>query len=230
MAFHADVDPNSIWTCPCGYTGPYKSVISHRKGYKNRPGCRQGTGKISPLDGEESPPEEADDDVSGDHDDVTTRPSNAYEFLPDLPGGSLDSADPETLARWMNQQLHHDADRSAFDGFDISGLLPSDDGDSRPPTGHNDGQPPGNDIPAGDWTIENPPPDIQPSMRRQAVVLPLYVEMMYDWARGQGWHVGDGSIATFVADAMVTHFRQCMHLRAIVVSDYELEMATSGQE
>ena len=230
MAFHADVDPNSIWTCPCGYTGPYKSVISHRKGYKNRPDCRQGTGKIHPVEGGESPPEDTDDIVPGGHDVGTSRHANVYEFLPEMPGGSLDDADPETLARWMNQQFYHDTDGSAFDGLDISGLLPSDDGDSSPPPGHNGGRPPGNSLPAGDWTVENPPPDVQPSMRRQPVVLPLYVEMMYDWARGQGWHVGDGSIATFVADVMVTHFRQCMHKRVLVVSDDELELATSGQE
>ena len=233
MAFRAEIDPNSIWTCPCGYTGPRKSVVSHRNGYKNRPACRQGTGRIRPVDDgqsppvapDDSPPEEHAEMPPGGHEDVPAQHPNIYEFLPDLPDGAGNNTDPEEIARWLNQQLHPDAEPSAFDGVDLANLLPAGNG-SPPPNGNGHGPPPVDALPpGGDWTIQPPPPNAAPSINRVNVSLPVSIIVYYDWAKNaKGWDVGDRSLSTFITEQLMIHFRHCLNLAIVVVNRTEIEV------
>jgi len=84
-------DPMSIWECPCGFRSEYKRVISHRKGYRNRPAC--AAGKIRPYDASTEP------------EPIASPLPPAYDFAPPQAA----EIDPEEIARQLRQQRERPA-------------------------------------------------------------------------------------------------------------------------
>src|SRR5579875_272777 len=161
------MDPTSIWRCPCGYTGPYKRVVSHRKGWRKRPAC---AGRIEPVD---PPPEAPADEAAAPAPVGGLSPgaepeggpgasgASAWEYLgPDL-ADLPEDGDPEEIARLINLRR---------------GSLPAADGagDGAPPSAGSGagGWPPldhlrvvdsdgggggdGETLPPGDWRVVPP--------------------------------------------------------------------------
>ena len=133
--------------------------------------------------------------------------------LPDLLGGrpfgaspgpaaSALPTDPEAVAREINRAK---PDLASF-GVDPSAL-------SLPPLLPPEGGP--------GWTVE-PPERPQVTVERISVSLPAVVHVWYDWARQEGWRVGDGSLSAFVTDCLLDHFRNCWGKMLVVADAREL--------
>lgn len=209
---------DSIWQCPCGFEGIYKKVVGHRKGYKRRPEC---TGKIIPINPPYSPIQklkelanqqaavQATAGVEATPDEVrAVSPPPApkrpvFEYKPDVvERTALD--DPEELARQFNLSSKALID-DAFGGDNGAG-----------------GGIGGSGLPPGDWKLETPPELPAPSQARETVSLPIIVRVMYDWAKAEGWHKGDGSLSAFVTDCLLDTFNNVWDKAVVVVDRQEV--------
>lgn len=212
---------DSLWRCPCGYEEHMPKMSGHRVAWRKHPGCQDG--KIVMIDpgSPESPPlfrnsgllpyspkpepiapapieSEAPvmtipDATQAQGEDTRSVPvetpegSHPYEFVDrDI------FTDPEAVAKLYNERR--------FKVAPVSGEPPPDGG------GNGHAVEP---LEPGDFRVER---SLQPAISfiREPVNLPVIVKVMYDWARDQGWNVGDGSMSTFVTDMLMDHFRNCM--------------------
>lgn len=214
---------DSVWECPCGYTNSYQSVCAHRKGWRKREGCRgtgpNGPGRIwmvhpgSSETGTQWMPESS---LAEAHEAPAAPPIEPEaEPLPEAGDEEIPSdvfapfeytgEDPEALAAALLR------DRPSFDA-------PS-------PNGNGHGPVDTVSLDEGEWSEEKSsgPPAI--SEFREAVTLPAVARVIYDWARAQRWHQGDGSLSAFVTDVLLDHFRECWGMKIVVVSREEVEVA-----
>ena len=197
---------DSIWQCPCGYTATWKSAMAHRKGWKNRPECN---GRLSMVHDPTATPEDlatAAADAAADgpvFDDTPVSPT----FTP-----SMSVLDPEEVARQLNRGRRPIDLEGAV--LDLQHTL-DDMGDE-----------------AADWSIETPEGVSVASQAKETVSLPVVVRVMYDWAKNQGWHQGDGTLSSFVTDVVLDHFENCWGKRIVVVDETQLSdgMDEDGDE
>lgn len=218
----------SRWRCPCGYEGLYQAVLGHRRGWRHRPQC---AGKIRPLDPSLlyagiSPDGSAGGAGRSEPEVVDTAEAPASGGLEgtgeegdqgeELASGELEgTADPEELARRLNQSRQQEALAGAVEvPLDRELLTLGLEGS----------------LPPGEWELETPPEAGPVSQAREAVALPPVVRMMYDWARSQGWHAGDGSMSAFITDIVLDHWQNCWGKIIVVVDRKDLEDAGSGSD
>jgi hypothetical protein len=180
-------------------------MISHRRGYKNRPACAAGTlqpivpASLLPEDVAVEPPIEppafvplADDPAIFDSENSAKAGSAQYP-----------EPDAEEIARRLNaQRLALGGDGPLPPDVDMSGF----------------GGPPAS--PPPDWVVQSPEGEIHVSQAREAVSLPVTIRVFYDWARQEGWFQGDGSLSAFVTDCLLDHFGNCLG-KVLVVADRE---------
>lgn len=222
-------DPNALWRCPCGVVLPYGRMLGHRRNRKKHPECDQGS--ITPL--EDDPEGQSQEDVmtgstddhvdnsdstpSADSVDGGSRPrSSSYEILPDLP----DLGDADALTEWMNEQLGGGEESPVPPALSVEDLFGSDAGGGELPPGNGSGPP---RVPSGGGYRIEQPPIVAPTQYKVNVAVPNVIVDYYQYARGQGWAVGDRSLATFVVDQLLEHFRFCRHLGVYVGDRDEIE-------
>lgn len=208
--------PESIWGCPCGWTGRYNSLVGHRKGYKKRPAC---AGKIFAVTGPMAPPApepEPSEDGGGDGDDGEPPPprSRAWDYDDDeLPD------DPEAAAAILLAQSGIGGNGNGHSNGNGNGHALVDNSDLL--AGY--GAMPSAAINVSEFSVD-PATAITPSSYREVVFLSAKCRVIYDWARAHGWRRGDGSMSSFVLDVMTDHFENCWGKQIVVVEKGDVEI------
>lgn len=205
----ADRSAESQWSCPCGWTGRYNSLVGHRKGYKKRPACQ---GKIFPVSGPLAPPEVLveEDDSHEDAPEDASPPPKVKGWNYDDP--ELLPEDPEELAALLMREARRGNGHTNGNGhgpIDNSDLLAQDDF--------------AGSVAPGEFSVE-PGAPVVPSQYRETVYLSAKARVIYDWARAHGWKRGDGSMSAFVLDVLTDHFEGCWGKQIVVVEKADMEL------
>ena len=203
--------------CPCGFEGSRGQIAAHRQGIKTRPQCQGPIDWHYRFHRDGPPPAPPEPDVPPTASQPNSTPNLATPELPndemggnggaydvdealnaaipyEWPGGAAAPADPEALAAEMLRRRR-----------EVRG-----DGGN----GH------GGAVDLGEFSLDPfiGPPHI--SAEKISVQLPVSILVMYDYAKNEGWNVGDGSLAAFITDCLLDHFHNCWG-KAIVVVDRE---------
>lgn len=227
--------PNdSIWGCPCGLRDKYTVVRSHRKGWKNRPGCSKGgmfpisedafppkgtpLGEIANLPGE-TPPDPQVPDFDADRDPggpgsgavapelaAAEATGPGVEPIPDpIIGPDGEVQNAEEIAASLNRRA------DPLDGLDLEQYLA--------------GEPEVSDLQVrpGEFEVQPAPPGAPVTEARETVLLPVVVRLMHDWARSHGWFEGDGSLSAFIWSCTRYVWSEVLGLEFVVVKREEVE-------
>lgn len=198
-----------VWGCPCGFTGPYMSVVAHRHGWRKRPLCYGSMYKV----GEDEPAATVtSSDTHDTADEQTTQPPIDVELETD---DTLDvelaedvdttANDAELLAARLNAQKRRQNDLL----LSLSGMAAPDNRQFENP---------------GDFVIYPPGINPQVSQNREIVQIPVIIKVFYDWARGEGWQAGDNSMSAFVTDCLLDYFRNVLGKSVVVVDTQEVSV------
>jgi len=221
-------DKESRWQCPCGYTGTFGVVSSHRKGWKNRPAC---DGRIFAVTGPDAPagqsppardtpaPAAPAERAAPAENAAPTGAGVAWEYDP---GALADGLDAEEINRIINLGR---ADATTDDGmaFAFGASDAGDPGNGTVPPLDGDGAG-AEDLPPGDWRLVPAGPNPQVSQAREAVTLPAVVRVMYDYAVShEGWRQGDGTLSAFIWDVVIDHWKHCWCKAVVVIDRWEGE-------
>lgn len=98
--------------------------------------------------------------------------------------------------------------------------------------GHGDDLPPGilgTVPPDADFAVETSSLPPQVSQYRETVQVAPIARVIYDWARQQGWRVGDGSFSAFVMDLILDHFWNCWNMGVYIVGREEIKIGRRTQ-
>lgn len=216
LKFGPDRSPDSTWGCPCGRIGTYSSLVSHRKGYKNRPDCAKG--RLFPVTGPS-----ADAAAAVEAERLLTAAAAAADeaerlLPPKVKGWGYDDPhllpeDPEELAALLMREIRNGhTNGNGHTPIDNSDLLVQGDFAGT--------------VAPGEFTVE-PGLPVVPSQYRETVYLSAKARIVYDWARAHGWKRGDGSISAFVLDVLTDHFENCWGMQVVVVEKADMEL-TNG--
>lgn len=205
---------DSVWQCPCGYTGKYLSVSAHRKGWQKRPACN---GVMRPVDSSLLYDDVAEKEANQPDPLEPPTPEIVPPYYAATPEGETpfegenlltdDLTDPEVIARQLNQQ---------FSTTDIATLARM----SAP----NGGGPPGT-LPPGDWVAETGQGPVSVSEDRLTLTLPVMHLIMYNHAVGQGWHEGDGSLSAYVNSCLMSFYRHDLGIGLFIAPLEEVDNA-----
>lgn len=223
--------PDAVFGCPCGLSGSYQTIISHRHGWKLRPACagtmidfdpppsQAKTAKAKPPS---NPPDEAEEIPSAmaeeipvpfDGEDPPPKP-HAWEADP-----MTDALDDEEIARQLNARRGVSADPAGLSWWQTAMASPPSDGN-----GSSNGHGGGDDEQPGDWHEEPPAFPTAPSQARENVVLPVQVRLMFDWMKGQGWHQGQGTLSDWVTDIVMDHWKFCLGKGIFILNREEVSI------
>jgi len=120
----------------------------------------------------------------------------------------IDPDDPERIARQLYLTRY---------GSDVTLM-------DRDALGVDDLPPGGDDI---DWAAETGA-QVPISQESITVSLPVSSRLIYDWAKTQGWHVGDRSFSAFIVDVLFNHFNQCWGMGIFVAPLEEINREPTG--
>ncbi|MDP2661916.1 MAG: hypothetical protein Q8R28_14415 [Dehalococcoidia bacterium] len=214
---------DSIWRCPCGVQARYAALCGHRKGYKKRPECKGRITMVSapggsdgnlanaPEHGSVHPvglgalpgPEEPYGDPVGQDPELGGVPHEPMDEIP------VDDA--ESIARQFNERKRHLLEPGFIHADHLTAGVIEEYAS-----------------PDGDFYTEKPEEASDASTAREVVSLPVIVRVFYDWARGRGWHQGDGSLGSFVTDCLLDHFNNCWGVAVVVVRRDEVAIDDGG--
>jgi len=220
-ALRWQIDPRTIYRCPCGFESTMNVMIGHRHGWKKRPECR---GKIVKRWG---PSQEVGITPTAEIPQIP--PSTAaIPEIPPSPEGTTAEPPPQatTAPVWEYRGADEELPEQKPEDPEAIARRIREELTSKTPTGvGGDGR---GEL-EGDFIVEQTTGPISLQKVRQTVELPPVVLVWYDYFKNQGWFQGDGSISAFVTDFLLDHIRNCFGLRIIIVSETEVQIVEQSR-
>lgn len=235
---------DSIWECPCGWTGTMHDLSHHRRRKDHPRYDKSDPSKKSKFISNGTGPPMAALFKKGQSGRTVKKKDAASDELDSRETGGVvpkptreepesgrfnprsvlsdDAPDSFSLLSESDDDPESVAERLLRSSIGQSTFF---DGSAQHPGGYG-AVPPGGGFTLGgdgsEWTPESPGVAASPASDRITITVPVMIHLYHQWALSEGWMQSDGSLEAFVNDCLLDHLQDCWNLGIFVARRSDL--------